>query len=436
VTCTRSDALAATASYPAITITVLVSQSAAASLTNSATVGGGGEVNVGNDSVSDPGTVTSRADVGVAKTASQSTVLVGSPITYTVTASNAGPSDATGVQVTDLLPAGLSFVSANPSAGSYNSGTGIWDIGALPSGGSATLTVFATVTGTGTITNTASKTAEIETDPNPGNNTMSSAIVSQAAPGLPAPPNGGMAPGQSQPSPTPLLPAAGVATFVALLFLRRRSQRLAAVAGLLVCATLTTLVIPVRTTLPAKPTAHVVTTNTDLDLFGKPISRVKPQLGALPSLLRRAAGPITPARIRIPAIEVDAVVEAVGVTRGGLMDVPSNIWDAAWLQSGAKPGARGQAVIDGHLDSTTGPAIFADLHRLQPGDRIYVSDADGNELTFKVATVQLEPLDGFPTMRVFGPSSGHVLNLITCAGQFSAKRRTYDHRLLVVATLI
>jgi sortase A len=129
-------------------------------------------------------------------------------------------------------------------------------------------------------------------------------------------------------------------------------------------------------------------------------------------------------------------VEAVGVTPSGLMDVPSNIWDAAWLDTGVKPGATGQAIIGGHLDSATGSAIFGELHRLQPGDRIYISDAGGSELTFRVRALRLEPLQGFPTLQVFGPSSGHLLNVITCAGHFDPKLRTYDHRLVVSATLV
>ena len=49
---------------------------------------------------------------------------------------------------------------------------------------------------------------------------------------------------------------------------------------------------------------------------------------------------------------------------------------------------------------------------------------------------ELEPLDGFPTLRVFGPAKGRLLNLITCAGHFDPVRRTYDHRLVVSATLV
>ena len=54
---------------------------------------------------------------------------VGDTITFTVTLTNNGPDAATGVQVTDLLPAGLTFVSATPSQGTYDSATGVWDVG-------------------------------------------------------------------------------------------------------------------------------------------------------------------------------------------------------------------------------------------------------------------------------------------------------------------
>src|SRR2546428_625769 len=104
VTCTTTAGVAGSAAFPAISITVNVAQSAPASVTNTTTVSGGGEVNTANDTASDPTNVVSRADIAVAKLASSGTVVVGSNVTYTITATNNGPSDATGVQVTDQLP--------------------------------------------------------------------------------------------------------------------------------------------------------------------------------------------------------------------------------------------------------------------------------------------------------------------------------------------
>src|SRR5262249_45650729 len=64
------------------------------------------------------------ADLAVTKTVSNSTPTVGDTIIYTVTVTNGGPANATGVALTDLLPAGLTFISATPSQGTYNSSTG------------------------------------------------------------------------------------------------------------------------------------------------------------------------------------------------------------------------------------------------------------------------------------------------------------------------
>src|SRR3984893_972780 len=180
VTCTSTDVVGSNGSYPGISITVAVAQSAANAVTNTATVGGGGEVNTANDTASDPTHIVSRADLAVAKIASSGGVTVGSNVDFTVTVTNNGPSDATGVQITDQLPVGLTFVSSTPSQGSYVSGTGIWDIGAVANGGSATLTLTATVTQSGPLTNTATKTAENETDPNAANNSASVTITGQA----------------------------------------------------------------------------------------------------------------------------------------------------------------------------------------------------------------------------------------------------------------
>ena len=83
---------------------------------------------------------------------------------FTIKVSNAGPSTATNVKVSDVLPAGLSFVSADLGA-AYNSGTGVWTVGTIVSGGSATLKITATVTQPGEISNTAEVIASDQPDP-------------------------------------------------------------------------------------------------------------------------------------------------------------------------------------------------------------------------------------------------------------------------------
>src|SRR6202035_3875915 len=86
--CTRSDALAASGSYPAITVTVNVANNASSSVTNSATVAGGGELNTSNDSASDPTTITQVADLTIAKSHTGNFTQGDTGKTYTLTVSN------------------------------------------------------------------------------------------------------------------------------------------------------------------------------------------------------------------------------------------------------------------------------------------------------------------------------------------------------------
>jgi len=120
------------------------------------------------------------ADIAVTKNVDTSTPSVGDTVTYTITATNNGSSDDTGVQITDSLPSGLTLSSTGATAGSYNRSTGVWNIGNLANGASATLTIAATVNsnqGGSTITNTATKTAADITDNVSGNNSASAAIT-------------------------------------------------------------------------------------------------------------------------------------------------------------------------------------------------------------------------------------------------------------------
>jgi uncharacterized repeat protein (TIGR01451 family) len=102
-------------------------------------------------------------------------------VTFTITASNNGPNDATGVAVTDGLPFGLGFVSATPSQGTYSTSNGTWTIGAIANGASATLTILATVDVAGPLTNTASVSASDQTDPDPSNNSAGAALNAGAS---------------------------------------------------------------------------------------------------------------------------------------------------------------------------------------------------------------------------------------------------------------
>lgn len=143
------------------------------------------------------------------------------------------------------------------------------------------------------------------------------------------------------------------------------------------------------------------------------------------------APPPLPARLVIPAISVDAAVEQVGNTSDGAMDVPLQWGDVGWYGLGFRPGDRGSAVIVGHLDSTTSPAVFWALNRLRVGDRAQVRNDDGSQLSFAVVSAEVYAFDNAPLQRIFGPLDTAGLNLITCSGRFDWGSRNYDNRLVV-----
>src|SRR5581483_10064541 len=137
--------------------------------------------------------VAAAADIALTKSVSDATPAVGTNVTFTVTAHNNGPDDTTTLQVTDLLPAGLTFVSSSASTGTYTPGTGVWDIGVLANGATATLQI----TGTTKVTNVATRSVSSPVDPVAANDTARSQVTGSTIPGLPnngVPPIANLAP--------------------------------------------------------------------------------------------------------------------------------------------------------------------------------------------------------------------------------------------------
>ncbi len=158
------------------TVTASISSSATGSLSNTATVAAPNDVTNSNPSavrgvtsVTDTDTLSPQVDLVITKTDDASGHAVpGESLTYTITLTNTGPSDATNVVVNDLPPATFTNVtSPNPPAGvSYNSLTGVFTIGTLAAGAGETLELSGTVSSsaTGTLTNTAIASASDATN--------------------------------------------------------------------------------------------------------------------------------------------------------------------------------------------------------------------------------------------------------------------------------
>jgi hypothetical protein len=149
---------------------------------------------------------------------------------------------------------------------------------------------------------------------------------------------------------------------------------------------------------------------------------------------RVAAGGPAPARISIPAIGVDASVMRLDLDPEGSIQVPSDFDRPGWYSRGPAPGMDGPAVILGHLDSYTGPAVFWRLSALSPWDVVRVAREDGSEVRFSVERTATYSVDAFPSFEVYGATSRPELRLVTCGGTYSRRRRQYLANVVVFAS--
>ncbi|MER7946981.1 class F sortase [Streptomyces sp. NPDC096079] len=165
-----------------------------------------------------------------------------------------------------------------------------------------------------------------------------------------------------------------------------------------------------------------------------------PSRHASPSA-RPAAGPSmprsAPTRLRIPRIGVDAPFTGLKIGPSGALDPPpaddTNL--VGWQESGISPGERGTAIVAGHLDTATAPAVFARLEELKAGDTFEVSRADGTTAAFLVDSVEEFSKDDFPDQRVYEDTPDALVRLITCAGPYDRKAKDYTENLVVFAHL-
>jgi Sortase domain len=151
-------------------------------------------------------------------------------------------------------------------------------------------------------------------------------------------------------------------------------------------------------------------------------------------LLRRS----TPVSVAIPAIGVRSSLLRLGLNQNGTMAVPSlstSADEAAWYKYSVTPGQPGTAVIEGHVDSYQGPAVFFRLGALRPGNDIDVTLADGITAIFRVTGVREYSKDKFPSKTVYGPANYAALRVITCGGAFDYSTGHYLNSVVVFASL-
>ncbi|MFH8799341.1 class F sortase [Streptomyces sp. NPDC017936] len=179
------------------------------------------------------------------------------------------------------------------------------------------------------------------------------------------------------------------------------------------------------------PGASAPTTG-DVAAVGRPAGvELPPAADPLPAAL--------PQRVDIPELGVQAPVVARGLDAEGGIDPPP--YDQAgvvgWYAAGAKPGAAGTALMVGHVDTETRPAVFYKLSTLEAGETIRVFRADGKVAEFTVDDVEVVQRDRFDARQAYGArASGRAeLRLITCGGTFDRASGSYTANVIVSAYL-
>ncbi|HEY5822559.1 MAG TPA: class F sortase [Propionibacteriaceae bacterium] len=171
------------------------------------------------------------------------------------------------------------------------------------------------------------------------------------------------------------------------------------------------------------------------------VAAATPSTAPSPKASGRGPQPLpTDATVKVTSVTIASIdvrttrLETLPLLSDGSLAAPKNPDRAGWYADGTVPGQVGPAVIAGHVDSKTGPAVFYDLKQVKRGQKILVALSDGTTTTFTVDRVLTTPKKGFPTDEVFGPTPDAQLRLITCGGPYDRTVGSYVDNTVVFAT--
>lgn len=182
--------------------------------------------------------------------------------------------------------------------------------------------------------------------------------------------------------------------------------------------------------------------STPPELAGPGVQRAEP--------VTMPAGPgVVPIALRIPSIKVDASDwQMVGVNKDQVVEVPSvntpqrlglycPTWKASKENCGAPiPGARGPAVVLGHINGGGKAGVFAHLAEVKPGAAVEVDRSDGQMVKFRVTEVLIVDKEKFPTMKIYGDTAGSEIRLVTCGpAKLDRANNRYEDQTIVFGTL-
>ncbi len=155
-----------------------------------------------------------------------------------------------------------------------------------------------------------------------------------------------------------------------------------------------------------------------------------------PAVTTEAPTSPAPLSLEVPSVGIATSLVRLYLGPDGSLDGPESFGVAGWWAEGAEPGAVGPAVLVGHVDSYTGPAVFSRLDDVKVGATVRVTRSDRSVVTFVVDGARQVPKKQFPVEEVYGPTSGPQLRLITCGGRFDRRSGEYEDNVVVFAHLV
>ncbi|WP_324611213.1 class F sortase [Streptomyces sp. WM4235] len=182
-------------------------------------------------------------------------------------------------------------------------------------------------------------------------------------------------------------------------------------------------------------------------LWGREITGVPPspagQAGGvvvpgLPAAHAPLAGAL-PARVDVPAMGIQAPVIFRRLDAQGAIEPPpyESPGTVGWWSGGTLPGAAGTALMVGHVDTKSKPAVFFGLSTAEPGGKVRVHRADGSVAEFTIEDVRVYERAGFDPAKAYGPRiKGRAeLRLVTCGGTYDKAAKQYTANVVVSAYL-
>lgn len=145
----------------------------------------------------------------------------------------------------------------------------------------------------------------------------------------------------------------------------------------------------------------------------------------------------TPIQFSVPSVGLTAPLLGLGMDSRGAPELPpfSEPRTAGWLRDSVTPGEAGTAVLVGHVDTRTGPAVMWNLSAVRPGAQVEVERLDGSTAVFTVDRLREFSKSGFPAALVYGPSPDSELRIITCGGGYDRVHREYTGNVVLFAHL-